>query len=243
MLVQNQFSKMFDGLIAKHEAFWVEKLAKLQPITVPYANRTASHLEQKQYTSVKMSIPHEVTTFLEERKPEWNQGDFLFAAFATYLARIGGTGCFDIGFRDVELQRELIGLEGFFASIVPCRVDIDYEQSFEEVFKAFREQVELTKLHKTYARDVVARYPGLRSLPDRSREPIFPVVVERVEKLDDHQAGSGNDLTLVIPSEGKECCWLYNTEALDGDSIARMLDQFTTLLQGIVTDPKGRVAD
>jgi methionyl-tRNA formyltransferase len=229
----------FDGLIAQHEAFWVEKLATLQPITVPYADRTASHLNQKQYTSVKMSIPHEVTTFLEERHPAWNQSDFLFAAFATYLARIGGTGCFDIGFRDVELQRELIGLEGFFASIVSCRVDIDYEQSFEEVFKAIEEQVELTKLHKTYARDVVARYPALRSLPDRSREPIFPVVVERVEKLDDHQAGFGNELTLVIPSQGKECCWLYNTEALDGDSIARMLDQFATFLQGIVTAPKG----
>ena len=243
MSVQNQFSKTFHALIAKHEAFWVEKLATLQPITVPYADRTASHLEQKQSTSVKMSVPHEVTTFLEERQPEWNQGDFLYAAFATYLARIGGTGCFDIGFRDVELQGELVGLEDFFASIVPCQVDIDYEQSFEEVFKTFKQQVELTKLHKTYARDVVARYPVLRSLPELSREPMFPVVVERVEKLDDHQAGSGNDLTLVIPSEGKECCWLYNTEALDGDSIARMLDQFTTFLQGIVTDPKGRVAD
>ncbi|WP_445299506.1 amino acid adenylation domain-containing protein [Microcoleus sp. B3-A4] len=231
-----------DGLIAQHEAFWVEKLATLQPITVPYADPMASHLEQKQYTSVKMSIPHEVTTFLEERHPDWNQSDFLFAAFATYLGRIGGTGCFDIGFRDVELQRELIGLESFFASIVPCRVDIDYEQSFEEVFAAFRKQWELTKLHKTYARDVVARYPALRSLPELSREPMFPVVVERVEKLENHQAGLGNELTLVIPSEGKECCWLYNTEALDGDSIARMLDQFTTFLQGIVTCPKGRVA-
>ncbi|WP_445310266.1 amino acid adenylation domain-containing protein [Microcoleus vaginatus] len=231
----------FDGLIAQHEAFWVEKLATLQPIAVPYADRTASHLNQKQYTSVKMSIPHEVTTFLEGH-PAWNQSDFLFAAFATYLARIGGTGCFDIGFRDVELQRELIGLEGFFASIVSCRVDIDCEQSFEEVFKAIEEQVELTKLHKTYARDVVARYPALRSLPDRSREPIFPVVVQRVEKLDEHQAGFGNELTLVIPSQGKECGWLYNTEALDGDSIARLLDQFATFLQGIVTDPKGRVA-
>ncbi|MEG4111235.1 MULTISPECIES: amino acid adenylation domain-containing protein [unclassified Microcoleus] len=233
----------FDGLIGQHEDFWVKKLATLQPITVPYADPMASHLEQKQYTSVKMSIPHEVTTFLEERQPEWNKGDFLFAAFAIYLGRIGGTGCFDIGFRDVELQRELVGIEGGFASIVSCRVDIDYEQSFEEVFKVIEEQVELTKLHKTYARDVVARYPALRSLPDRSREPIFPVVVERVEKLDEHQAGFGNELTLVIPSEGKECCWLYNTEALDGDSIARMLDQFATFLQGIVTDPKGRVAD
>ncbi|MEG4301670.1 formyltransferase family protein [Microcoleus sp. D3_18a_C4] len=193
----------FDGLIAQHEAFWVEKLATLEPIAVPYADRTTSHLNQKQYTSVKMSIPDEVTTFLEGH-PAWNQSDFLFAAFATYLARLVGTGCFDIGYRDVEVQRELIGLEGLFASIVSCRVDIDYQQSFEEVFKAFEEQVELTKLHKTYARDVVARYPALRSLPDRSREPIFPVVVERVEKLDEHQAGFGNELTLVIPSPKNE---------------------------------------
>ncbi|MEG4234725.1 amino acid adenylation domain-containing protein [Microcoleus sp. Pol11C3] len=236
--------EMFDGLIAQHEDFWVKKLATLQPITVPYADqRTASHLNQNHYTSVKMSIPHEVTTFLEECHPAWNQSDFLFAAFATYLFRIGGTGCFDIGFRNVELQREFVGLEGCFASIVPCGVDIDYEQSFEEVFKAIEEQVELTKLHKTYARDVVARYPALRSLPELSREPMFPVVVELVEKLDEHQAGFGNELTLVIPSQGKECGWLYNTEALDGDSIARMLDQFATFLQGIVADPKGRVAD
>jgi len=232
----------FDGLIAQHEAFWVEKLATLQPITVPYADRTALHLHQQPFTSVKIVIPHEVITFLQERHRDWNQGDFLFAAFATYLARIRGTECFDIGFKDVELQRELIGLEGFFASIVPCRVDVDYEQSYEEVFQAIKAQVELTRLHKTYVHDVVARYPALRSLPELSHQPIFPVVVERVEKLDDHQAGSGNELTLVIPSEGKECCWLYNTEALDDDSIARMLDQFTTFLRSIVTDPKGRVA-
>src|SRR4028119_1715640 len=79
-----------EELIAQHEAFWVEKLATLQPITVPYADQTASHLNQKQYTSVKMSIPDEVTTFLEEGHPAWNQSDFLFAAFATYLGRIGG---------------------------------------------------------------------------------------------------------------------------------------------------------
>src|SRR4028118_1305289 len=72
---------------------------------------------------------------------------------------------------------------------------------------------------------------------------MFPVVVERVEKLDDHQTESGNELTLVIPSEAKECCWLYNTEVLDSDSIARMLDQFTTFLQGIVTDPACCVAE
>ena len=225
-----------DALIAKHEAFWVERLATLKPIAIPYAESKASHSKQKRYANVLMPVPHSVITELKERHPAWNQSDFLSAAFAAYLARIGGTYCFDIGFRDVELQRELVGLEGFFASHVPCRLHLGDEQSFEQVFEAVREQVELTKLHKTYARNAAARYPALRSVPELPRENMFPVIIERVERLDDHNAQLGNELTLVIPEDGKECCWLYDAEALDGDSITRMLRQFTTFLQGIVTD-------
>ncbi len=230
-----------DALIAKHEAFWVERLATLEPITIPYTERTASHSKQKRYANVLMPYPHEVITFLE-RHPAWNQSEFLLAAFAAYLARIGGTYCFDIGFRDVSLQRELVGLEGFFASIVPCRLHLGDEQSFEEVFEAVRQQVELTKLHFTYARDAVARYPALRSVPELLSENMFGVIIERVERLDDHKASLGNELTLVIPSDGQECCWFYDAEALDSDSIARMLRSFATFLQGIVTDTAQRIA-
>jgi aspartate racemase len=137
----------------------------------------------------------------------------------------------------------MVGLENLFASHVPCRVNIGYEQSFEEVFEAFRQQVELTTLHLTYARDLVPRYPALRSLSQTDCEQMFPVVVERVEKLDNYQAEPGNELTLVIASDGKECCWFYNTSAFDGDSIARMQDQFAIFLQGIVTDPACCVAE
>jgi surfactin family lipopeptide synthetase A len=233
----------FDTLIAKHEAFWVERLTRLQHITIPYAQRTVSHLKSKQYASVEIPISLELTTFLEKRHPAWNRGDFLEAAFVAYLARIGGTGCFDIGFRDVKLQQEMVGLENLFASHVPCRVNIGFEQSFEEVFEAFSKQVELTKFHLTYARDLVRRYPALGSLSQTDCEQMFPVAVERVEKLDNYQAEPGNELTLVIASDGKECFWFYNTSAFDGDSIARMQDQFTIFLQGIVTDPARCVAE
>jgi amino acid adenylation domain-containing protein len=233
----------FDALMAKHEAFWVERLRTLQHITIPYAQRTVSHLKSKQYASVEIPISHEITTFLEKRYPACNLGEFLEAAFTTYLARIGGTECFDIGFRDVKLQQEMVGLENLFASHVPCRVNIGYEQSFEEVFEAFKKQVELTKLHLTYGRDVVRRYPALRLLSQTDCEQMFPVVVERVEKLDNYQVEPGNELTLVIASDGKECFWFYNTSAFDGDSITRMQDQFAIFLLGIVTDPARCVAE
>lgn len=225
----------FDTLVAKHEAFWVERLTNLQPITIPYAQTKPSNLKEKQYASVKMSIPDEVITFLEKRYPTWNSGDFLLAAFVGYLARIGGTGCFDLGLRNVELGRDLEGTAGFLACCVPHRVEVDYEQSFEAVFEAVRKQMELTKQHKTYARDVVARYPELRSRLELGSEQIFPVVIERVESLED-QVKPNNELTVIIPNNGKECYWLYNIEALDDDSIARMLEQLTIFLQGVVTD-------
>ena len=233
----------FDALIAKHEAFWVERLRTLQHITIPYAQRAVSHLKSKQYASVEIPISLEIATFLEKRHPTWNEGEFLEAAFTTYLARIGETECFDIGFRDVKLEQEMVGLENLFASHVPCRINIGFEQSFEEVFEAFKKQVELAKLHLTYGRDVVPRYPALRSLSQTDCEQRFPVVVERVENLDNYQAEPGNELTLVIASDGKECFWFYNTSAFDGDSIARMQEQFAIFLRGIVTDPGRCVAE
>lgn len=234
--------EQFDSLIAKHEAFWVERLASLQPLAIPYAERSLSPSKQKRYASVKMPVLDEIITFLEEHHPTWNSGDFLLAAFVGYLARIGGAACFDIGFRDVELGREIVGTAGFFADYVPCHLEVDFEQSFEAVFEAVREQVALTKQHKTYARDAVVRYPELRSVPQLSSEQIFPVVIERVEKLDYHQASPGNELTFIISEDGKECGWLYNAEVLDGDSIARMVEQFTIFLQGIVTDSSQHLA-
>ena len=231
----------FNSLIAKHEAFWVERLARLQPITIPYADRTASHLKQKRFESVKMPVPDEVRAFWPECHPDWNLGDFLWAAFVGYLARIGGIDDFDIGFRDVELARELNGSTGFFADCVPCHLEINLE-SFQEFLETVREQVALTKQHKTYGRDAVVRYPELRSVPELGSEQIFPVVIERVEKLDDHQASPGNELTFIISEDGKECGWFYNAEALDGDSIVRMIEQFTIFLQGIVADSSQHLA-
>ncbi|MTJ18651.1 non-ribosomal peptide synthetase [Dolichospermum sp. UHCC 0299] len=230
----------FDQSIVKHEAFWVERLGILESITIPEAKQTASlHLKEPQYARARMFVPDEAITLWLQRHPQWHRSDFLAAAFITYLARIGGSGCFDIGFKDIELQRQLVGLESLFASVVPYRVNIDYEQSFA----ALKKQFEFTQLPLTYVRDVVTRYPSLRSLSDhRGSEQFFPVVVERVEKLEDYQSPLGSDLTFIISSDGKKCCWFYNTDILNNDSIARMQEQFTVFLQGILTEPDQCIA-
>jgi amino acid adenylation domain-containing protein len=225
----------FNSSIAKHEAFWVEKLGNLQPITIPYAAQTAFH-SKKQFKSITIPVHDEIRSFLKGRNSNWNLGDFLCAAFIGYLARIGGTNSFDLGFRDIELAQELNNSAGFFAAYVPCHLEINLEQSFEEFFAAIRVQIELTKQHKTYARDTVVRYPTLREIPELASPDIFPVVIEWVEKIAEQQGNAGNELTLIISADETECLWLYNTEAFDANSITRMLEQFTIFLQGIATN-------
>ena len=168
--------------ICKHEAFWVDRLAALRPIAIPYAARNASHVRPANYATVSLHIPEEVTQFLKDCHGTWNIGDFLLAAFGVYLARLAGACRFDVGFRQNGLKGDLTGLEGFFAAYVPLRVDMRYTQSFTEVFQAVREEVELVTRQKTYARDVVARYPVLRAAQERWGEQKLQVFVDRVRK-------------------------------------------------------------
>jgi len=230
--------------ICKHEAFWIKKLARLQPIRLPYANLTASHVKPVQFASVGLPIPDEITTFLaDDHQAGWSISDFLLAAFGAYIVRIGGICCFDIGFREVELQRDLAGLERFFAQHVPLRVDVGYDQSFEDVFHAVLEQVELVRRHKTYARDVMARYPLLRSTSELWSEQKLSVIVERVERLDNYKAMPDSEFTFVISADGTKCRWVYNAKVLDRDCVARMQRQFNTFLQDITKAPDRRIAD
>ena len=233
----------FDSIISKHEAFWVDRLTTLQPITVPYAKSTASHLKPKCYVDVNVPLPPNVITVLEKCHPEWNRGDFVLAAIVAYLARLGGIGCFDIGFRDIDLQRQLSRIENFFASYIPCRIDINFEQNFEEVFAAVRLQVELTKRHKTYTRDIVLRYPELQKALSWQSQQLFPVIIEQVQNLANCEKQPSNALLLVIPEDGKECCWIYDPEIFDDCSIERMLRQFETFVQSIATKLEGIAAN
>jgi amino acid adenylation domain-containing protein len=225
----------FNSLIAEHEAFWVERLASLQPMTIPYADRTTPPRLQKRFAKVAVTVPEEVISCLDKNQ-NWNPGDFILAAFVGYLARIGGTNNFDLGLRYPELTSELNHSQGFFAASVPCHLDINLEQSFADFLTGVREQVELTKQHKTYSRDIVVRDPRLRSIPELASSEIFPVAIDRLSQIEEPQANLGSELTMVIPDHGRQWDWLYSVEALDEKSIARMVEQFTIFLQSIVQD-------
>ncbi|MBR8837459.1 MAG: amino acid adenylation domain-containing protein [Stigonema ocellatum SAG 48.90 = DSM 106950] len=221
-----------EARLVEHEGFWVEKLTTLHPLSIPYARTASLQSDGPTMKHQRWLIPLMVVSFLMGRPVVWTLDNFLLAAFAAYLARISQTYCFDMGLKTVEMQSKLGGLEGFFSDRLPCRIDIDAHQSFDKVFETVQKQLELTAQHETYPRDLVARYPEIPS----KQEHRFSVIVEQVKTLDDSKAIPDNDLIFIIPEDGKECSWVYNPKIFDDDSIARMLDQFTTFVQSIITD-------
>jgi amino acid adenylation domain-containing protein len=224
--------EIFYAKLVKYERFWVNRLATLQPLTIPYVNRMG--LSPSTFKMIKTSIPHEITNFACHSG--WKTSDFLWVAFVGYLARIGDNSTFDIGLRVAKFA----GLESFFASHVPCRLTVEKEKSFDEVFSAVQEQIALSKRHKTYSHDIVVRYPTLRPAHELRS---YLVIIEKVDKLENDKVEQGNDLTFIIQEDGKKCAWFYDNAVLASDSMARIVAQFRIFMQGILTQNAKSLAE
>ncbi len=226
----------YNASACQHEVFWANYLETVEKATLPYGQRDMPSIDAVQYATVSMPIPQEVMNYLKECYQAWSVEDYLLVAFVTYLARLGDIWKFDLGYRDAELKLELAGLEGLFGAYGYLHVDIESHQSFEEIFHSVREQLKQTKKRKTYARDIVARFPNL-SWEAKLQGAYQPsIIVERVEALDHYQVPQDVELALVMLEGSHECLWAYNTQALSMESIEKLQHEFTTFLQGSVAN-------
>ena len=199
--------------------------------------------KKKQFVEQVTFFSDRLISMLEEFFPNYKPADVILAAFISYLARISGMSCFDLGFADAELSQEIVNLEGLFSSYIPCRIELDLERDFTEIFNAIEQQIESAKQNKSYSLDLATKDPILNALPGFNEGRIFPVAIERVANLKDSQQHQfGRELTLTIPDSGQKCCWQYDPEILDRDSIDRMEEQLETLLQNIVANPQQSLA-
>ncbi len=134
-----------------------------------------------------------------------------------------------------------------YADRLPCRIEIDLAQNLAEIVEIVRGQIESAKQHQSYALDLVTRYPALDIVPGIHNGQLFPVVIERIADLSNlannpTASMAGRDLTLIVPDQGKGFCWRYNPEVFDAATIARMGNQFETLLQNLVAEPQKPLA-
>jgi len=219
-----------DRAIAKHENFWVKRLASLAPPPLP--NLNAQPASPSQYRSASISLPSVLFSFCTDRG--LHPGDFLFAAFAVYLARISKTNQFDLGLNDPSLDAKL---EKVFAAYRPCRLQLDPNASFSEAFQSATEQAKKTQKCGTFARDLVARYPQLSSVRGLVPQQHLPIAVRRVSSLPS-QLPDSNPLTLTLTEDGRECCWFYDAAAIADEAVARLSAQWLATICSILENDR-----
>ena len=216
-------------------AFWKERLEDLRPLTVPFIERA---LSSNQYANQIKAVPDELSSSLRESFPDSKPADILLAAFASYMARINTTACFDIGFASSELELE-VDLEGLFAVYIPCRIEIDLEKGFSETSNVIKKQIESALVNQGHISKIITSDPILDALPKSDNEKILPIAFRRVPNLEDSHTSQvlGRDLTVIIPDCGTRCCLIYDSNNLKSESVIRIWQQFQTFLSSIVKNP------
>lgn len=222
----------FDAKIAKYEQFWVDRLATLKPLVIPYINYK-NKINVKTSTTIKIAIPNEVTEFLITSTQKGNCSDFILTAFVAYIAKLEENSTFDIGISKTKLKNRVISFDKIFASHIPCRITIDKAQTVEDIFQVIQKQITLSQQKETYSYDVALRYPELASLNTKS----LSIIVEKTDSLKNACLGKANDLAFFIQKDGKEYAISYNNISLTKTVISRIIDQFTVFIKNIVNQP------
>jgi len=216
--------------LAKHESFWCDILTSVETFRLEHFLQTRSQQSSKESKAISSKT---VPSFLATTSLA-SEGDKVLTALSIYLSRISNTAGFDIAYSDSSLNKQFDGQGLFFATHVPLHVQVESDLTFLQFESVMSTQLENTRKHGTYARDLILREPGLR---DRDKDQFeMHIAFERVSHISDISNELEHDLVIVIPDDGRELCWRYRSQMFDTATIDRMISQFSALLDGIVID-------
>jgi natural product biosynthesis luciferase-like monooxygenase protein len=223
--------------VARHESFWVRRLATLEPADVPTAGAGRPAPTHVDHDHAPWSPPPHLLPLVEGLGDGWSPGEFLGAAFLLFLARCGGRGAFDVAYAAPPLRQQIAGLEAFFASHVPLRVALDPARPAVEALNAARESMVLAERRLTYARDVLVRYPQLSAQRGAGDLPL-PVALEVAAAPDALDPAPGAILTFAVSPEGTATSWIGARHALSAADLSRLQGQFAVFVHGLLAEPQ-----
>lgn len=148
---------MAQRAVAKHEPFWIERLATAARAAL--AERWATAPAER--LALNQALPHALPSLLARAAGNGAAADAVALAFASFVARESGASC-NIALRNGALAAPLEGVPPLFASAVPLRVHAPDVQGRPAPLRMLRGELELVRSAGTHGRDVYALIPALR---------------------------------------------------------------------------------
>jgi amino acid adenylation domain-containing protein len=217
--------------LSPHERYWRRAMARARPHELP-RSAAGGHAARGADAADLSGL----AALTRDRVP----GDLACAAVAalsTYLARITGESSVTIGYEHPAARFADPLLTGLFAARVPITVEVDRARPFSGHLTDIRNRLAEVARRRTFARDLLARMPGLqpgaRGLPN---------VLVRVAPEDD-ALPAGTELALDVAPEGRITVRTSSPALLGG--AARIGEQLAELVGAAAADgsiPLGRLS-
>ncbi len=180
----------------------------------------------------------------------------LLTAFAALLYRYTGQTSLLIGTPVANRSRqEIEDLVGFFVNTLVLRADVAPDDSFERLARRLQMRVADAQAHQALPFEQLV--DELQPERDLSATPLFQVMFDMQQRprplsaadvtirlLDPPHGIAKFDLTLKVTEEPDGALTVaaeYNTALFDADRMARLLDHYVTLLEGIVAAPDASI--
>ncbi|MBE9190290.1 amino acid adenylation domain-containing protein [Gloeocapsopsis crepidinum LEGE 06123] len=236
--------------------YWQQQLADITPLQLP-TDLPRPAVQSFRGATTTVSLSPALTAALQALSRR--QGVTLFmtllAAFQTLLYRYSGQSDIAVGSPIANRNRvEIEPLIGFFVNTLVLRSYLTSNQSFADLLQQVRQMTLAAYTHQ----DLPFEYLVAQLQPDRSldRNPLFQVMfalqnaaVElklpdlNLSVLECDRTSAIFDLSLSLQEtdSGLRGGLQYNTDLFHAETIARMVEHFEILLEGIVANPQQEI--
>jgi amino acid adenylation domain-containing protein len=251
---------------AQQLAYWKRKLGGTLPVLALPTDRLRPAVQSFRGAAPRMELPLPLCESLRVLSRRENATLFmtLLSVYAVLLHRYSGQDevCVGSGVAN-RRRREAEGLLGMLVNNVVLRLDLSGNPSFRAVLGRVREVALQAYAHEDLPFDQVVQ--ALQPKRDPSRNPLFQAMfnfhdapladvelpgltLTLTEALSNGSAKFDLNI-IVIPrseqrvgrpeaaAEGITMIWEYNSDLFDAATIARMMEHYQRLLEGVVADP------
>ncbi len=252
---------------ANDEEFWRSEFADGVPVLELPTDHPRPGRRSHRGARQSLVISSELTTALRKAAAARKASLFamLLSAFDTLLHRLSGQADLVVGTSFEGEARSLPGGDRLFANttnVLPLRSRIDETTRFSELLAATKDRVFAAHEHQNLFFGKLGRLLGLPH--DLSRPPIFSAFFNYESGKFQREIAPGIDVELltddgvpyrsprdtamfevylnVAEKDGALRCEIdHSTDLFEGETIARWLGHYRTLLEGIVANPEANV--
>ena len=225
-----------DARMSRAERFFVQRLAELDPITLPIPSAVPPDtMAAARPTALEIPAPPDLAL----RFGNQPFALLLMAAYCAYLARLTRRATFDLGYGDADLRQETEG-RPWIAARLPLRIEVDLEENLSMLLGRVTAEFAEVRGHGPWLWDVAARYPELHELRGRTG-PLFPVAVELCKVFAEPALPDGAQWALEVcdaPAVSGACRFVYDAAHVSAAHAVSLQGGFAALLASLAANPE-----